>query len=91
MTSTVKLDETGKEHLEKLQARLRLTSNLKIDQFRLLRSLIFYGEENFDDFLSYLQGTALSDDEIRNIKQDVIGAYSYHFPGKSDDELLYEE
>ena len=37
MTTTVKLDENGKSQLEKLQAKLRLVSDIKIDQFRLLR------------------------------------------------------
>ena len=34
MTTTVKLDDNGKTQLEKLQAKLRLKSDIKIDQFR---------------------------------------------------------
>ncbi len=91
MSTTVKLDETGKKHLEKLQAKLRLVCDIKIDQFRLLRSLVYFGEENFEGFLSFLQGTELSEEEIQKLKTSLIKPYSHHYPEKSDDELLYEE
>lgn len=91
MSTTVKLDETGKKHLEKLQAKLRLVCDIKIDQFRLLRSLVYFGEENFEGFLSFLQGTELSEEEIQKLKTSLIKPYSHHHPEKSDDELLYEE
>ena len=89
VTTTVKLDENGKSQLEKLQAKLRLTSDLKIDQFRLLRELIYFGDKNFEEFLSFLQGVPLTDEEIKKINEKFIKSYSYHYPDKSDDELLY--
>ncbi len=89
MTTTVKLDENGKTQLEKLQAKLRLTSDLKIDQFRLLRELIYFGDKNFEDFLSFLQGVPLTDEEINKINEKVIKSYSHYHPDKKDDELLY--
>ncbi|MCK4849124.1 MAG: hypothetical protein KAT16_08875 [Candidatus Heimdallarchaeota archaeon] len=89
MTTTVKLDENGKTQLEKLQAKLRLTSDLKIDQFRLLRELIYFGDSNFEDFLCFLQGVPLTDEEVKKINEKFIKPYSHHYPDKSDDELLY--
>ena len=89
MTKTVKLDENGKTQLEKLQAKLRLKSDIKIDQFRLLRELIYFGDKNFEDFLSFLQGVPLTDEEVKKINENFIKAYSYHHSDKSDDELLY--
>lgn len=89
MTTTVKLDENGKARLEKLQAKLRLISDIKIDQFRLLRELIYFGEKNFEEFLSFLQGVPLTEEEIKSINEKFVKAYSYHYLEKSDDELLY--
>ena len=64
MVISVKLDEIGKNKLEKLQSKLRLEADIKIDQYRLLRMLIILGEENFDLLLSLLLGDKLSDEEI---------------------------
>lgn len=89
LTTTVKLDENGKAQLEKLQAKLRLISDLKIDQFRLLRELIYFGDKNFEEFLSFLQGVPLTEEEIKKINEKFINPYSYHYPEKSDDELMY--
>ncbi len=89
LTTTVKLDENGKAQLEKLQAKLRLISDLKIDQFRLLRELIYFGDKNFEEFLSFLQGVPLTEEEIKKINEKFIKSYSYHYPDKSDDELMY--
>jgi len=89
VTTTVKLDENGKAQLEKLQAKLRLISDLKIDQFRLLRELIYFGEKNFEEFLSFLQGVPLTEEEIKTLNEKFVKAYSYQFLDKSDDELLY--
>jgi len=89
MTTTVKLDDNGKAQLEKLQAKLRLKSDIKIDQFRLLRELIYFGEQNFEDFLSFLQGIPLAEEEIEKINKKFIRAYSYHYPDKTDDDVLY--
>ena len=91
MTSTVKVDDTGKARLERLQAKLRLKSDIKIDQFRLLRELIFFGDTNFEEFLSFLQGVPLTDEEITKINEKYVKPYSYHHPEKSDDELMYGE
>ena len=91
MSTTVKLDENGKSQLEKLQAKLRLKTEIKIDQFRLLRELIHFGEQNFEEFLSFLQSIPLTDEEIKKLNKKVINSFSYHYPEKSDDEVLYGE
>lgn len=91
MTTTVKLDDNGKAQLEKLQAKLRLKSDIKIDQFRLLRELIYFGEQNFEEFLSFLQGIPLAEEEIEKINKQHIKSYSYHYLSESDDEILYGE
>ncbi|MBA7660035.1 hypothetical protein ES703_68034 [subsurface metagenome] len=89
MTTTVKLDENGKSQLEKLQAKLRLVSDIKIDQFRLLRELIYFGDNNFEDFLSFLQGAPLEEREIKELSRKFVKSYPYYYPEKSDDELIY--
>ena len=65
MTTTVKLDENGKARLEKLQAKLRLISDLKIDQFRLLRELIYFGDNNFEEFLDTRESLII--EKIKNV------------------------
>ena len=89
MVISVKLDEIGKNKLEKLQSRLRLQADIKIDQYRLLRTLILLGEENFDLLVSFLQGEKLSDDEIKEFHNKHIKKGPYLFPEKSDNELIY--
>ena len=91
MVISVKLDEIGKNKLEKLQSKLRLEADIKIDQYRLLRMLIILGEENFDLLLSLLQGEKLSDEEIKEFHKKHIKKGAYLFPEKSDDELMYSE
>ena len=89
MSTTVKLDDIGKQKLERLQAKLRLDTNLKLDQYKLLRSLITFGEEHYSDFLTYLQGTYLTKDEIKEFHSKYIKEGVYYYPDKSDDELIY--
>ena len=91
MTTTVKLDDNGKAQLEKLQAKLRLKSDIKIDQFRLLRELIYFGDQNFEDFLSFLQGIPLAEEEIEKINKRHIKPYSYQYPDRTDDDEQYGE
>ena len=87
--TTVKMDEIGKARLEKLLARLRLDADIKLDQFRLLRSLVEYGDENLNDFISFLQGTKMSEDEIKSIHEKYIQPGIEYTSDKSDDELIY--
>ena len=91
MGISVKLDEIGKSKLEKMQAKLRLEANIKIDQYRLLRTLISFGEENFNLLLSFLQGVTLTDEEIKEFHKQHIKEGKYLFPEKTDDELIYGE
>ena len=66
-------------------------SDIKIDQFRLLRELIYFGEQNFEDFPSFLQGIPLTEEEIEKINKQHIKSYSYHYPDRTDDDVLYGE
>lgn len=91
MVISVKLDEIGKNKLEKLQSKLRLEADIKIDQYKLLRTLIILGEENFDLLLSLLQGEILTDNEIKEFHAKHVKKSTYLFPEKSDDELIYGE
>lgn len=91
MVISVKLDEIGKDKLEKLQSKLRLESNIKIDQYRLLRTVILLAEENYDLLLSFLQGEKLTDEEIKQFHLKHIKEGKFLFPDKSDDELIYGE
>ena len=87
--TTVKMDEIGKARLEKLLARLRLDADIKLDQFRLLRFLVEYGDENLNDFISFLQGVKMSEDEIKIIHEKYIQPGIEYTSDKSDDELIY--
>ncbi len=87
MSLTVKIDEEGKERLEKLQAKLQLTYDIRIDQFRLLRALVYFGEERIEDFLSFLQGTPITDPEIKTLMSKVARPYSYHYSEKTDESF----
>lgn len=81
----------GKDKLEKIQAKLRLEANIKMDQYRLLRTLISFGEKNFEQFLTFLQGVILTEEEIKKFHKEHIKEGDYFYPDKSDDELLYGE
>ena len=85
----VELPEQDKNYLEKLQLRLKQISNIQIDHIDLLRALILFGGEKFGDFLNFLQGTSLTDEEIEEIHKKYVKSYSYHHPELSDDELIY--
>ncbi|MHA1974109.1 MAG: hypothetical protein ACTSW1_14010 [Candidatus Hodarchaeales archaeon] len=91
MTTTQRLDDNTKAELKRLQARLRLMSGIKIDQTSLLREVIYFGAQNFEEFLSFLQGVHLTKEEIDKTNNQYIKSYSYHYPEKTDDELLYGE
>lgn len=52
MASSIKLKDTTKEELEKLQARLLLEFNKKLNQQEIIDILVSYGKENPELLLS---------------------------------------
>ena len=87
----VKLDNTGKEKLEKLLAKLRLEAEIKMDQYKLLRTLISFGEENYNVLISYIKGVTFTEEEIKEIHKRLIQDGTSYYSNKSDDELIYGE
>ena len=87
--STVKIQPSDKNILEKMQAKLRLRSNLKLDQYSLLGLLIEFGNANLEDFISFIEGVKLSEIEIKELETRFIKEYDDLHPDKSDDELIY--
>lgn len=87
--STVKIQPSDKDTLEKLQAKLRLRSEIKLDQYNILGFLIEFGNVNFEEFLSFIEGVKLNEDEIKELESKFIKKYPDKHPNKSDDELIY--
>ena len=87
--STVKIKPSDKDLLEKLQAKLRLRSETKIDQYNILGMLIEFGNANFEDFISFIEGVKLTEEEIKELESKIIRGYKDLNPDKSDDELIY--
>ncbi|OLS16811.1 MAG: hypothetical protein HeimC3_51310 [Candidatus Heimdallarchaeota archaeon LC_3] len=91
MSISVKLDKIGKEKLEKLLAKLRLEAEIKMDQYKLLRTLISFGEENYNVLISYIKGVTFTEEEIKEIHKRLIQDGTFYYSNKSDDELIYGE
>ena len=87
--STVKIQPSDKDTLEKLQAKLRLRSEMKLDQYNILGLLIEFGNVNFEEFVSFIEGVKLTEDEIKEIEAKFIKRYPDKHPDKSNDELIY--
>lgn len=89
--STVKIDPSDKELLEKLQAKLKLEANIKYDQYKLLGQLIKFGDIKYKEFLSFIEKTVLTETEITNLETKIIDHYGHKYPETPDDELIYRE
>ena len=87
--STVKIQPSDKNTLEKLQAKLRLRGEIKLDQYNILGLLIEFGNVNFEEFVSFIEGVKLTEDEIKELETKFIKGYEDKHPDKSDDELIY--
>lgn len=87
--STVKIQPSDKNTLEKLQAKLRLRGEIKLDQYNILGLLIEFGNVNFEEFVSFIEGVKLTEDEIKELETKFIKGYEDKYPDKSDDELIY--
>lgn len=87
--STVKIQPSDKDTLEKLQAKLRLRGEIKLDQYNILGLLIEFGNVNFEEFVSFIEGVKLTDKEIKELEAKFIKGYDDLSPNKSDDDLIY--
>ena len=78
-----------KQLLEQLQAKLTLTKGKKISQQKVLDKCIQFSSNNFEHFLQEeFDEPFLSLDKIKKILKNTINT-GYHYPEKSDDELIY--
>ena len=85
--SSVKINE--KKLVEELKAKVFSLINKKISQQNLIDKCIKYSYENLDDFIQKeLQIPKLTEEKIKKILDNTIKS-GYHFPDKSDDELIY--
>jgi hypothetical protein len=88
--TSVKIDTIEKEKLEILQAKLRLEKNLSLDQYEIIGKLINYALENFNDLnFSSNDVLKLTEDEIRELENEVIISAKEFDVDKTDDELIY--
>ena len=46
-------------------AKLRLEAKIKIIQYKLLPTLIKFGEESFSELISYIKGVTFTEEEIK--------------------------
>ncbi|OLS20756.1 MAG: hypothetical protein HeimC3_39120 [Candidatus Heimdallarchaeota archaeon LC_3] len=90
LSSTVKIDETLKKEIDKLQAKLILKLGQKISQQELLRKVVNYVIKNekkfFDNFI--LTWDPMSDDEWNSLTA-FITDFGYETSEETIDKELY--
>jgi len=85
--ANVKLTE--KRLLEKIQAKLVLLRGKKISQQEILDKCIKFSDHNFEQFIKdEFDSPKITKELIYNIVSNTIES-GYHYPEKSDDELIY--
>ncbi len=85
--ANVKLTE--KKLLEKIQAKLVLLRGKKISQQEILDRCIIFSNHNFEQFISEeFDSPKITKDLIEKVVSNTFKS-GYHFPEKSDDELIY--
>ncbi len=53
--------------------------------------LIEFGNGHFEEFVSFIEGVKLTEDEIKELEAEFIKGYDDLHPDKSDDDLIYGE
>jgi hypothetical protein len=85
--ANVKLSE--KQVLEQIQAKIVLLHGKKVSQQEILDKCILYSNNHFQNFmLEEFHSPKISKEKIKKILTNTIKS-GYHFPEKSDDELIY--
>ena len=85
--ANVKLTE--KHLLEKIQAKLVLLRGRKISQQEILDKCIKFSNHNFEQFIGEeFDSPKITKELIKNVVSNTIKS-GYHYPEKSDDELIY--
>ncbi len=85
--ANVKLSE--KKLLEKIQAKLVLLIGKKISQQEILDKCIKFSDHNFDQFIkNEFDSPKITKELINKIISNTVQS-GYHYPEKSNDELIY--
>ncbi len=85
--ANVKLSE--KKLLEKIQAKLVLLWGKKISQQEILDKCIKFSDHNFKQFIKdEFDSPKITEGLINKIVSNTVQS-GYHYPEKSDDELIY--
>jgi hypothetical protein len=85
--ANVKLSE--KQVLEQIQAKIVLLKGKKISQQEILDKCILYSDKHFEAFIrEEFDSPKLTKEKINQIISTAFNS-GYHFPEKSDDELIY--
>ena len=85
--ANVKLTE--KKLLEKVQAKLVLLIGKKISQQEILDKCIKFSDHNFDQFIkNEFDSPKITKKLINEIISNTVRS-GYHYPEKSNDELIY--
>ena len=80
---------TQKKLLEKIQAKLVLLRGKKISQQEILDRCIIFSNHNFEQFVNEeFDSPKITKDLIEQVVSNSFKS-GYHFPEKSDDELIY--
>lgn len=68
MATSVKIRESTKSNLERLQAEILLETNKKYSQQDLLDILIKFGHDNLDDLMEITIIKSINEDDINDIQ-----------------------
>ena len=90
MSTSVKVTETTKSHLEELQAEIRLETGRKVTQQELLERIVTSSYESRDGLIDSFRDDfePLSDDEIDRWLSGTIGS-GVETPEDESDDVLY--
>ncbi|MFB6124501.1 MAG: hypothetical protein ABEJ59_00910 [Halanaeroarchaeum sp.] len=90
MSTAVRMSETAKNRLEKLQARIRLETGRKVTQQAILERLVNDAYETSEEFVASFRETAvpLSPDDIERLQRGRIDSGTETTEANID-EILY--
>jgi hypothetical protein len=88
MATSVKIRESTKIELERLQAEILLETNKKFSQQDLLDMLIKFGHDNIDDLMERTIVKSISDDDINDI-ESLSSSWGVETSPDMIDEVIY--
>ncbi len=90
MATSVKIRESTKIDLERLQAEILLETNKKYSQQDLLDILIKFGQDNLNDLMERTTTKSISDDDINDI-ESLSSSWGVETSPDMIDDIIYGE